>query len=134
MDDFDAEEQHSLAMQYLLMRSWVNQNTVDELSLLREPPVQNNISRSNSSNYSLMSNTSSFMRLSSPATTSSTLTLASSLDSRPTSLDDAKYHHFEDEETYRDWNDSNILYNKKSKLYPNTTIICYNSHLFFFYL
>jgi hypothetical protein len=106
MDDFDAEEQYSLIMQYLLMRSWVNQNTVDELSVLREPPSNHHTGRTTSSNYSIMSNTSSFMRLSNPATTS-TVTLASSLDSRPASMDDV---HFEDEETYRDWN--NPLYHK----------------------
>ncbi|EPB89276.1 hypothetical protein HMPREF1544_03900 [Mucor circinelloides 1006PhL] len=107
-DDFDAEEQQSLVTQYLLMRPWVSQNTVDELSLLREPPSNNTTSNSNSkyvsgrtssmgSHYtsSIMSNTSSLMRLSNPAT-NSTLTLASSLNdsyySRPASLDDAYYH------------------------------------------
>ncbi|KAK4515592.1 mitochondrial acyl carrier protein [Mucor velutinosus] len=111
-DDFDAEEQQSLVTQYLLMRPWVSQNTVDELSLLREPPSNNSTSNNNNNNNSkyasgrtssmgshytssIMSNTSSLMRLSNPAT-NSTLTLASSLNdsyySRPASLDDAYYH------------------------------------------
>ncbi|CAO3624974.1 unnamed protein product [Mucor fragilis] len=108
-DDFDAEEQQSLVTQYLLMRPWVSQNTVDELSLLREPPNNNTTSSNNNNKYasgrtssmgshytsSIMSNTSSLMRLSNPAT-NSTLTLASSLNdsyySRPASLDDAYYH------------------------------------------
>lgn len=97
-DDFDTEEQQSLVTQYLLMRSWVSQNTVDELSLLREPAAANSKigsgrTSSMGSHYtnSVMSNTSSLMRINSshsPAT-SSTLTFASSIyDSRPTSLDD----------------------------------------------
>ncbi|KAF1798514.1 ras guanine nucleotide exchange factor domain-containing protein [Mucor lusitanicus] len=107
-DDFDAEEQQSLVTQYLLMRPWVSQNTVDELSLLREPPSSSSTANNNNkyasgrtnsmgSHYtsSIMSNTSSLMRLSNPAT-NSTLTLASSLNdsyySRPASLDDAYYH------------------------------------------
>ncbi|KAI9317545.1 ras guanine nucleotide exchange factor domain-containing protein [Dichotomocladium elegans] len=34
------DEQQQMITQYLLMRSWVNQSTVDELSMLREPPRQ----------------------------------------------------------------------------------------------
>ncbi|KAI8643987.1 ras guanine nucleotide exchange factor domain-containing protein [Parasitella parasitica] len=102
-DEFDPDEQQSLATQYLLMRPWVSQNTVDELSLLRELPSNNSSSnssryvsgRTNSYTSSIMSNTSSLMRLSNPAT-NSTLTFASSLNdsyySRPASLDDANYH------------------------------------------
>lgn len=37
-DDENLEEQQKMATQYILMRSWVSQNTVDELSTLREPP------------------------------------------------------------------------------------------------
>jgi hypothetical protein len=83
-DDFDAEEQQSLVTQYILMRPWVSQNTVDELSILREPvrPVKPNMGRSSSvgSHYasSLMSN-SSIMRISSGAST---------FDGRPESLDE----------------------------------------------
>lgn len=92
-EDFDTEEQQSLVTQYILMRSWVSQNTVDELSLLREPPTNQgkHTGRTSSITSSMMSNTSSLMRLSnhSPAT-SSTFTLASSMDSssRPASMDD----------------------------------------------
>lgn len=96
-EEFDIEEQQSLVTQYILMRSWVSQNTVDELSQLREPPNAamanhgKHIGRTSSITSSMMSNTSSLMRLSnhSPAT-SSTLTLTSSMDScsRPASMDD----------------------------------------------
>lgn len=102
-EDFDTEEQQSLVTQYLLMRSWVSQNTVDELSLLREPAAANSKNASGrtssmGSHYtnSVMSNTSSLMRINSnhsPAT-SSTLTFASSMydNSRPASLDDYTLH------------------------------------------
>lgn len=43
-DEDNMDEQQQMITQYLLMRSWVNQNTVDELSMLREPPRQNNTS------------------------------------------------------------------------------------------
>jgi hypothetical protein len=128
-EDFDTEEQQSLVTQYLLMRSWVSQNTVDELSLLREPPTNHgkHVGRTSSITSSMMSNTSSLMRLSnhSPAT-SSTLTLASSMDSssRPASMDDDIYgneHEYQHTILSRDgitsstkfWNDPVInLYNK----------------------
>ncbi|KAI8889446.1 hypothetical protein K501DRAFT_170838 [Backusella circina FSU 941] len=83
-DDFDPEEQQSLVTQYILTRPWVRQNTVDELSILREPvrPVKPNMGRSSSvgSHYasSLMSN-NSIMRISSGAST---------FDGRPESLDE----------------------------------------------
>ncbi|KAI7883782.1 ras GEF [Lichtheimia hyalospora FSU 10163] len=41
-DEDNMDEQQQMITQYLLMRSWVNQNTVDELSMLREPPRQMN--------------------------------------------------------------------------------------------
>lgn len=107
-EDFDTEEQQNLVTQYILMRSWVSQNTVDELSLLREPPniVNTNgnnargtgISGRSSSTYtsSIMSNTSSLMRINSNSYHSpaaSTLTFASSNNSsRPASLDDYFSH------------------------------------------
>lgn len=95
-DEFDTEEQQNLVTQFLLMRSWVSQNTVDELSLLREPLNANNNRKmsgrtSSMTTSSIMSNTSSLMRISSntPATCS-TLTFASSMydNSRPASFDD----------------------------------------------
>ncbi|CAM0141831.1 unnamed protein product [Umbelopsis sp. WA50703] len=87
----DLEEQQQLITQYLLMRPWVNEETVDELSSLREPPTSriasSPSSRSSggagSGNYnsSVMSNTSStFVRLSAGN--------GSGSDSRPTSMDD----------------------------------------------
>ncbi|ORZ19841.1 ras guanine nucleotide exchange factor domain-containing protein [Absidia repens] len=39
-EDGNMEEQQEMVTQYLLMRPWVNQDTVDQLSLLREPPRQ----------------------------------------------------------------------------------------------
>lgn len=97
-DDLDVEEQSNLVTQYILMRPWVSQNTVDELSLLREPPrtssKQNTsgIARSNSvgSYYasSLISNTSSFMRLSASCNSTTTNASLSTLGSRPDSFDD----------------------------------------------
>jgi hypothetical protein len=87
----DLEEQQQLITQYLLMRPWVNEETVDELSSLREPPSQRQgsspSSRSSggagSGNYtsSIMSNSSStFVRLSASN--------GSGTDSRPTSMDE----------------------------------------------
>ncbi|KAI9271398.1 ras guanine nucleotide exchange factor domain-containing protein [Sporodiniella umbellata] len=37
-EENNLDEQQKMATQYILMRSWVSQNTVDELSTLREPP------------------------------------------------------------------------------------------------
>ncbi|CDH58662.1 hypothetical protein RO3G_06875 [Lichtheimia corymbifera JMRC:FSU:9682] len=48
-DDDNMDEQQQMITQYLLMRSWVNQNTVDELSMLREPPRQANTSNASGS-------------------------------------------------------------------------------------
>ncbi|RCH84532.1 hypothetical protein CU097_004024 [Rhizopus azygosporus] len=96
-DDFDIDEQSSLVTQYILMRPWVSQDTVDELSLLREPPrsgsrQNSGPTRSNSvgSHYasSFMSNTSSFMRLSASGNSTTTNASSSTLESRPESLDD----------------------------------------------
>ncbi|KAG1343226.1 hypothetical protein G6F62_004855 [Rhizopus arrhizus] len=97
-DDLDVEEQSNLVTQYILMRPWVSQNTVDELSLLREPPRTsskqntNGVARSNSvgSHYasSLISNTSSFMRLSASCNSTTTNASLSTLESRPDSFDD----------------------------------------------
>ncbi|KAI8081606.1 ras guanine nucleotide exchange factor domain-containing protein [Halteromyces radiatus] len=39
-EDGNMEEQQEMVTQYVLMRPWVNQDTVDQLSLLREPPRQ----------------------------------------------------------------------------------------------
>lgn len=98
-DEGSMEEQQQMATQYILMRSWVNQNTVDELSMLREPPRQNkanpmgNHRSTSGSNYhtsSVMSNTSSMMRFSAGSVSLSTLSsnTAGNPDSRPTSMDE----------------------------------------------
>ncbi|OBZ83764.1 Ras-specific guanine nucleotide-releasing factor RalGPS1 [Choanephora cucurbitarum] len=86
-DDFNAEEQQSLVTQYILMRPWVNQTMVDELSLLREPPTNTKCTgRANSISNSVMSTTSSLMLLGNQNYTTSSAPIINS--SRPTSLDD----------------------------------------------
>ena len=75
MDEDGVEEQQQMITQYILMRSWVSQNTVDELSMLREPPRQQTTTRSGYSQHrstsgsnhhtsSMISNSSSLMRFS----------------------------------------------------------------------
>lgn len=98
--DLDIEEQSNLVIQYILMRPWVSQDTVDELSVLREPPraiSKPGASRSNSvgSHYagSLMSNTSSFMRLSTSCNSTATNGSSSTLESRPDSFEDTNRLH-----------------------------------------
>lgn len=101
MDDEDnLEEQQQMITQYILMRSWVNQNTVDELSMLREPPRQTkstyNQHRSTSgSNYhtsSIVSNSSSMMRFSTGSVSMSTLSsnTGGGSDSRPASTEESR--------------------------------------------
>ncbi|KAI7849873.1 ras guanine nucleotide exchange factor domain-containing protein [Circinella umbellata] len=74
IDEDGVEEQQQMITQYILMRSWVSQNMVDELSMLREPPRQTttrstynqhrSTSGSNHHTSSMISNTSSLMRFS----------------------------------------------------------------------
>ncbi|KAG1180082.1 hypothetical protein G6F70_002997 [Rhizopus microsporus] len=99
-DEDNLEEQQKMATQYLLMRSWVSQNTVDELSTLREPlqSKSNSMygSRSNSNGptssismnrtSSMFSNTSSNVRFSTGSTSLNT-SGGSGGDSRPASMD-----------------------------------------------
>ncbi|KAG1147204.1 hypothetical protein G6F37_007653 [Rhizopus arrhizus] len=94
-DNFDVEEQSSLVTQYILMRPWVSQDTVDELSQLREPPVRlrPGAARSNSvgsqyANSLISSSTSSFMRMSASGHSTTTNASLSTLESRPESFDD----------------------------------------------
>ncbi|KAI8365835.1 ras guanine nucleotide exchange factor domain-containing protein [Choanephora cucurbitarum] len=94
-DGNNLEEQQKMATQYILMRSWVNQNTVDELSHLREPsPAKtNNLygARSTSSNATSMHRTSSvFSNNSRFSTGSISFGNASGGEgnSRPTSMDE----------------------------------------------
>ncbi|KAI8644299.1 ras guanine nucleotide exchange factor domain-containing protein [Parasitella parasitica] len=79
-DDENLDEQQKLATQYILMRSWVSQNTVDELSTLREPPqVKSNSmygARSSSNGNrtsSVFSNASSNVRFSTGSISLNTL-------------------------------------------------------------
>lgn len=105
-EDGNLEEQQKMATQYILMRSWVNQNTVDELSHLREPPQQKSNSlygaRSSSSGPSAtsMNRTSSVFSSGSRFSTGSLSlnTISTSTaggESRPTSMEE--YIHDEDE-------------------------------------
>ncbi|CEP20059.1 hypothetical protein [Parasitella parasitica] len=79
-DDENLDEQQKMATQYILMRSWVSQNTVDELSTLREPPpVKSNSmygARSSSNGNrtsSVFSNASSNVRFSTGSVSQNTL-------------------------------------------------------------
>ncbi|KAL7330716.1 hypothetical protein PS15p_205622 [Mucor circinelloides] len=80
-EDENLDEQQKMATQYILMRSWVSQNTVDELSTLREPPqVKSNSmygARSSSNNgnrtSSVFSNASSNVRFSTGSVSLNTL-------------------------------------------------------------
>ncbi|KAI8137088.1 ras guanine nucleotide exchange factor domain-containing protein [Fennellomyces sp. T-0311] len=94
MEEDAGEEQQQMITQYILMRSWVSQNTVDELSMLREPPRQqaragNNYqhrstSGSNPHSSSMISNTSSLMRFS----TGSVSVPSGGAESRGTSMEE----------------------------------------------
>lgn len=112
-EDGNLEEQQKMATQYILMRSWVSQNTVDELSHLREPPqLKSNSmygSRSNSTGptatsmnrtSSVFSNSSSNLRFSTGSVSMNTLSTAgySGGESRPTSMDE--YIHDEDKKGF----------------------------------
>ncbi|GAA5812205.1 hypothetical protein MFLAVUS_005655 [Mucor flavus] len=119
-DDGTLEEQQKMATQYILMRSWVSQNTVDELSHLREPPQTKSNSlygpRSSSSGptatsmnrtSSVFSNASSNVRFSTGSVSLNTLSTAggSGGDSRPASMDD-----FDEEEKKRNGSQPNSFF------------------------
>lgn len=103
-EDSNLEEQQKMATQYILMRSWVSQNTVDELSTLREPPQTKPNSlygaRSNSQGgtvtsssinrtSSMFSNSSSSnLRFSTGSMSLNTLSTAGGSESRPGSMDE----------------------------------------------
>ncbi|KAI8377446.1 ras guanine nucleotide exchange factor domain-containing protein [Radiomyces spectabilis] len=94
------EEQQQMATQYILMRSWVSQATVDELSAVREPPRAKSTSAAGTRSSagtsnghhtsSIMSNTSSMVRFSAGTASLGTSSTAdgSNGDSRPTSMED----------------------------------------------
>ncbi|KAI8984399.1 ras guanine nucleotide exchange factor domain-containing protein [Mycotypha africana] len=107
-DNSNLEEQQKMATQYILMRSWVSQSTVDELSNLREPPQPKTYSNTSyygsrsssgaggghiSSNMnrtsSVFSNASSNLRFSTGSMSMNTLSTSNGGDSsRPGSFDD----------------------------------------------
>jgi hypothetical protein len=104
-EDNNLEEQQKMATQYILMRSWVSQNTVDELSTLREPPQMksNSLYGARSSSQgggvvttssmnrtsSVFSNSSSSnLRFSTGSMSLNTLSTAGGSESRPTSMDE----------------------------------------------
>jgi hypothetical protein len=99
-EDSNLEEQQKLATQYVLMRPWVSQNTVDELSHLREPPqransINNNTASarlSGSSNHnrnsSVFSNASSNLRFSTGSMSLNTQSTITGDNSRPVSMED----------------------------------------------
>ncbi|KAI8342090.1 ras guanine nucleotide exchange factor domain-containing protein [Chlamydoabsidia padenii] len=95
-DGSNMEEQQEMVTQYLLMRHWVNQDTVDQLSNLREPPRQKSCSNNTMNGHrssggqttsSILSN-SSMMRNSNISLNTSN----SSGASRPTSVDDEQQY------------------------------------------
>ncbi|KAG1467299.1 hypothetical protein G6F56_004483 [Rhizopus delemar] len=94
-EDSNLEEQQKMATQYILMRSWVSQNTVDELSILREPPqmksnsMQSSRSSINSTSANInrtssVFNSSSNIRFSTGSTAFSPIRTS---DNRPASVD-----------------------------------------------
>ncbi|KAI9491348.1 hypothetical protein BDB00DRAFT_833228 [Zychaea mexicana] len=103
MEEDSVEEQQQMITQYFLMRSWVSQNTVDELSMLREPPRQQtgrsttgggpysqhrSTSGSNNHTSSMISNTSSLMRFSTGSVSMGTSSGGGGFDSRGTSMEE----------------------------------------------
>ncbi|KAI7874898.1 ras GEF [Lichtheimia hyalospora FSU 10163] len=108
IEEDSLEEQQQTITQYLLMRSWVNQNTIDELSVLREPPRQQqqpgsssyrSTTGSNHHTSSVISNTSSLMRFSTGSISQSTLTGGS----RATSMEDCSPDASDDPDTIKVW-------------------------------
>lgn len=91
-DDGNLEEQQKMATQFILMRSWVSQNTVDELSHLREPPQAKLNSlygpRSSSSGPTSMNRTSSVFSNTSSNVRFSTGSVSINTDSRPASVEE----------------------------------------------
>lgn len=90
-EDGNLDEQQKMATQYILMRSWVSQNTVDELSHLREPPLAKPnayVPRSSSSGPTSMNRSSSVFSNSSSNVRFSTGSVSINTDSRPASVED----------------------------------------------
>ncbi|KAI8334950.1 ras guanine nucleotide exchange factor domain-containing protein [Chlamydoabsidia padenii] len=90
-DGSTIEGQQEMVTQYLLMRPWVNQDTVDQLSLLREPPRQKNTSiNSNGHRSSNGAQTTSIPSTTMMRNSNVSLSSGGSLSSRPTSIEDER--------------------------------------------
>ncbi|KAJ2958192.1 hypothetical protein NQZ79_g6194 [Umbelopsis isabellina] len=107
VDDFDMgkeiEIQQQIITQYLLMRPWVSEKNVDDLSLLREPPKQRRGSSpghartrsgTGSGTYSSsgLSTNGSISRFSTGNLSANTTASGSGSDSRPTSTEESNSH------------------------------------------
>lgn len=107
VDDFDVgkeiEVQQQIITQYLLMRPWVSEKNVDDLSLLREPPKQRRGSSpghartrsgTGSGTYSSsgLSTNGSISRFSTGNVSANTTASGSGSDSRPTSTEESNNH------------------------------------------
>ncbi|KAG2180546.1 hypothetical protein INT44_003550 [Umbelopsis vinacea] len=101
--DKEVEVQQQIITQYLLMRPWVSEKNIDELSFLREPPKQRRGSSpghartrsgTGSGTYasSVLSTTSTISRFSTGNTSLYTTASGSGSDSRPTSTEEFGNH------------------------------------------
>jgi hypothetical protein len=102
--DKEIEVQQQIITQYLLMRPWVSEKNIDELSFLREPPKQQRRGSSpghtrtrsgtGSGNYpsSVLSTTSSISQFSTGHVSMNTTASGSGTDSRPTSTEESNNH------------------------------------------
>lgn len=105
-EDGNMEEQQEMITQYLLMRHWVTQDTVDQLSHLREPPRQKSNSTTGGTNghrssggqtsSSILSNSNSSIMRNSNGNISIN-TNSSSGGSRPTSVDEDQQYRGSEE-------------------------------------
>jgi hypothetical protein len=107
VDEFDMgkeiEVQQQIITQYLLMRPWVSEKNVDDLSLLREPPKQRRGSSpghartrsgtgSGTHSSSGLSTNGSISRFSTGTISANTTASGSGTDSRPTSTEESNSH------------------------------------------
>jgi hypothetical protein len=107
IDEYEVDKeigvQQQIITQYLLMRPWVSEKNIDELSFLREPPKQRRGSSpghartrsgTGSGTYasSVLSTTSTISRFSAGNTSLYTTASGSGSDSRPTSTEESSNH------------------------------------------
>lgn len=112
MDEYDVDKeievQQQIITQYLLMRPWVSEKNIDELSFLREPPKQRRGSSpghtrtrsgtgSGTHTSSVLSNNSSISRFSAGNVSIYTTASGSGSDSRPTSVEETNSHMIEEQ-------------------------------------